>query len=77
MEKDDAIQNDSLIFADDIRDYLNGVESVPGSQNVIGFKMLFRGYVVRDWFGGNVEETKYEKMNKVIVQSCVKLYNKC
>ena len=76
-EKNQSIHNDAFQFVEDIFLYMNGSNDVPGSQNVIGFKMLFRGYVVKDWFGGNSEETKYHNTNRMIVKSCVKLYHDC
>ena len=39
--------------------------------------MLFRGYIVKDWFGDNDSETKYHEANKIIVRQCVRWYQKC
>ena len=66
-----------MVLIEDIVDYLNGNDHVPRSQNVIGFKMLFRGYIVKDWFGTNSDETKYSYVNQLIVRCCVRLYHKC
>ena len=73
----EAIKIDAGTFINDIHEYLQGWTNVPGTQNVIGFKYLFRGFVVRDWFGANELENKYSKANKVIVEQSVKFYQQC
>ena len=72
-----VILNDAFRFVDDIYCYLNGSTNVPGSQNIIGFNLLFRGFVVKDWFGANSDETKYHQSNKIIIKHCVHLYHDC
>ena len=39
--------------------------------------MLFQGFVVKDWFGANSDETKYHQSNKIIIKHCVHLYHDC
>jgi len=39
---------------DDIKNYLNGYDYFIMVQNKIGFKNLFRGFVLKDWI--NAEE---------------------
>jgi len=51
--------------------------NVPGTQNIIGFKYLFCGYAVQEWFDSNDIEEKYSQGNKVIVEQSVKLYKRC
>ena len=77
VEKNKTIRKDASIFINDIHDFMNGENDVPGSQNIIGFKQLFRGYIVKDWFDANVDETKYATANKVIIKECVMFYNQC
>ena len=62
------IKAEAEIFLDDIKSYLDGNNNVPGSQNIIGFKSLFRGYIVNDWFSDNKNETKNYEVNKVLTK---------
>ena len=75
--KNQVILNDAYRFVEDIYSYLNGSTNVPGSQNIIGFNSLFQGFVVKDWFGANSDETKYHQSNKIIIKYCVHLYHDC
>lgn len=52
------IVNKLDIFVDNIKRYFNGNSNVLGSQNIIGFKQLFCGYVVKDWFGSDENQKK-------------------
>ena len=40
-------------FVDNIIEYLNGGEKFRTTLWLLGFKELFQGYVVKDWFGHN------------------------
>ena len=39
-------------------------------------KELFRGYVVKVWFGINMNSDIYRALNKVVVKKCVEFYVK-
>ena len=47
------------------------------SQQYIGFRELFRGYIVKDWVGSNFNCDKYNELNKVVIKHIVRFYNKC
>ena len=49
-------------------EYLNGGKNFKATQWLIGFDILFRGYIVKDWMGNNTECTQYKQHNKVIVK---------
>ena len=44
---------------------------------MLGLKQLFRGYLVKDWFGADHDQNKYNGANQAIVKEYVKLYTKC
>ena len=46
-------------------------------QESIGFKHLFRGIVMRDWKGENLQHRKYRELNKILVRKCVWFYKQC
>jgi len=73
----EEVRKDTTVFINDIEAFINGNDNVPGSQNFIGFKNLFRGYVVKDWFSADTEQTKYMNVNPVIVRECVQFYQRC
>lgn len=61
----DNIKREAEQFLNDVKEYLNGDYNVAGSQSCIGFKQLFRGFILKDWFGSNDEEKKYLEANKI------------
>ena len=68
---------DVEVFLNDTIDFLQGTNSGRGTQALIGHGMLFRGFIVKDWFGGNRNQTKYQNVNKIIVKESVMYYGKC
>lgn len=74
-EKNYTLKNDTLMFANDIRNYLNSVNNIPGIQNIIRFKILFCRCLVHNQFRSNPEEIKYSFMNELIIKSYVIFYN--
>lgn len=64
-------------FVEDVIEYLNRGENYRTTQQILGFKELFRGYVVKDWFGHNEECITCKEHNKIIVTMCVRYYWKC
>ena len=56
--------------------FVLGNKNIPGTQQLLGYKYVFRGIIVKDWFGANDAEMKYSVLNKVIVQECVRYYLK-
>ena len=75
---DEEKQNAEMII-DDIENYIlvENKEFIT-TQHLIGMKMLYRGWVVKNWM--NIEErnttTKMKKMNKVLVKQSVIFYSK-
>jgi len=71
------IRADTLLFLKYIMDFLTNKQVGETTQNLIRFKELFRGYIVKDWFSKDETETKYSTLNEMFVLKCVMLYNKC
>ena len=61
----------------DLEYYLTNKEDMSTMQQTIGCDMVFRGFIVKDWFGTNRGETKYQIFNKVTVKLCVQHYWTC
>ena len=61
----------------DIRKYLIERNDYETNQQYIGFKVLFKGYVIKNWYKANFNATKYAKLNKILIKRCVKYYLEC
>ena len=46
------------------------------NQQYIGIKNLFRGVVIKVWFGMTFSQTKYEDCNKVLIREYIRYYEK-
>ena len=77
LKENEEIMNDVEVFINDTIDVLQGTNSGRGTQALVGHDMLFRGFIVKDWFGGNINQTKYHNVNKIIVKESVTYYGKC
>ena len=55
---------------------MDGKTNIPGSQNVLGYKIIFQRFIVKDWFGANDRKTKYSKLNEMILLRSVAFYKK-
>ena len=49
-------------------------DDVSTMQQLIGYDMIFRSFIVKDWFGKDKEESTHSKYNKVITKLCFKNY---
>ena len=58
----------------DILDFLTGKTVQRGTQSLIGHREIFRGIIVKDWYGANDARTSYHDIKKVIVFHSVKYY---
>ena len=80
-EKNDEVSIDNIMsFGEDIVRYLEYEEDedeYETNQWLIGMKELFRGYIVKVWFGININSDIYRALNKVVVRKCVEFYVKC
>ena len=47
------------------------------SQQHVGMKNLFRGFIVKDWEGANFNCVKYSQLNKIVIVNAVKFCNQC
>lgn len=56
--------------------FFSGHRNIDGTQNLIGYRNIFRGVIVRDWFGNDTSESKYCIANKILVHECVSFYCK-
>lgn len=71
---DDRLNGDIDLMLSNIWEFILGRESTSGTQKLIGYKNLFRGFVVRDQFGADQSTTTYKKSNIILVKACVKHY---
>ena len=46
------------------------------NQAVIGYDALFYGYIVKSWFGNDLN-SRYEDYNKMLIYHCVMFYKEC
>ena len=65
------------LMIDDVEKYMTNREDYCTMQQVLGHDMIFRGFIVKDWFGKNVNAHKYGKHNKAITKLCVQYYWMC
>ena len=52
-------------------------EEYETSQQYIGMKEIFRGFVVKDWEGSNFNCEKFRELNKVLIVNAVLFYKEC
>ena len=67
----------SKAFVERLKNYLNGKNSVGGTQELIGYKYIFQGFIVRDWDSNKTDEMSFSDMNRVIITVAVKFYLHC
>ena len=80
-EINDQISVDNMFsFGEDAMRYLeyeDNEDECETSQSLIGMKDLFRGHIVKMWFGIDICSNICRSANKVVVRKCVKFYAKC
>ena len=64
------------LLASDTIEYLRGENNGKGTQALIGHDKIFRGFIVKDWFAGDLTQKRYLQANKVIVKISVIHYSK-
>ena len=73
--------NEIMAYCEDILRYLEDdvedEDEYETTQRYVGMQEIFRGYIVKNWMGANINCTKYYVLNKVLVYECVMFYNKC
>ena len=74
LRKINECQDDVDLFIQNIGLFLNGHSNMTGTQAAIGYKNIFRGFIVRDWFGSNESQQKFGELNRVIVHDAVTHY---
>ena len=42
----------------------------------MGVDKIFKGFIIRNWFGKN-KVSKYRKWNKVMIKQSIEFYQKC
>ena len=52
----------------DIKKFLVKRDDFEMNQQYLGFKALFRGFVIRSWFGTDFSNDKYADCNKVLAR---------
>ena len=70
------LKNELNNFLCDIEKYLNSDNKFKTSQDIAGFKFLFRKYIIKDFFRNNEEYTVFFEFNKIIVKYSVEYYLK-
>ena len=68
--KHDANLEQIDLMIEDITLFLNDETPINTNQLIIRYNMLFRGYIIRNWFGMD-SSNKYKDLNKVIVKLCI------
>ena len=59
------------IFTKDVEMCLKGKTKWRKTQKILGFDIIFRGFIAKDWYSNNQNCEKYAEHNKVIVKACV------
>ena len=73
--EDDVILNmikDIVVYFDDGDD-----EEYESSQQYVGMRKLFRGFIVKDWIAADFNCEQYSELNKIVIVNAVKFYNQC
>ena len=47
------------------------------SQQYVGMRELFRGFIVKDWVEADFNCKQYSELNKIVIANAVKFYNQC
>ena len=63
MQKHDII--------DDLENIIKNKDECKTMQQVLGIEMVFRGFIVTDWFRADANCKDYEELNKKIVELCM------
>ena len=69
IEEEEVMQ-----MINNIRKYLIDRNDYETNQWYIGFKVLFRSYVIKNWQEANFNITKYVKLNKILIKQCIQYY---
>ena len=77
IEGMEDVIHEILQMIEDIKNYLNRYDYFITAQNTIGFKNLFRGFVLKDWINAEEQYNKFYIQNEIIVQKCMKHYYDC
>ena len=77
VEGIDKIIHEVLQMIKDIKIYLEGYNYFITAQKEIGFKFIFRGFILKDWINALTNCRKYSLHNEVIIQESVKFYALC
>ena len=64
------------MMIEDIMLFLNKETPVHTNQQIIGFNVLFKGYVVQNWFGIE-SNNEFEDDNKILVKNYIQFYYQC
>ena len=75
----EVAEDDIISFVEDIMKYVRNDDECDyqTNQQYVGMKELFRGFVVKVWFGVQLNDPKYHHLNKIIVKKCVNYYLQC
>ena len=70
----------TLNMLEDIATFFNNDgedEEHTTSQQCVGIKEIFRGFIVKDWEGSNFNSERFRELNKVLVVNAVLFYKEC
>lgn len=79
-EKDEWVSSDEIF--DMLEDFMLHLENgdpddYETTQQCMGMKELFRGFIIKDWKGANYHCDKCKILNKMLIKHSVQFYRKC
>ena len=74
IEGTEEIIHKVLQFIEDIKIYLQRGIYFITIQYKIRYKYLFRGFIIKDWYGEDKQCNQYVLQNEMIVKECVQYY---
>ena len=76
--KNVQLEGESIInsMINDIYNFLTYRNPQGTNQVLIGYKALFKGYIVRNWVGAELSN-RFEDYNKIIIVKYIQYYSRC
>ena len=68
LEEADKVPHKSMQFVEDVKCYLWGEDNFKILQPILGFKIMFREFVIKDWFDSDENYNKFYNQNMIIAQ---------
>ena len=61
----------------DIIKYFNYDDNYYANQQIIGYKDMFMGVIIKEWVAGNEHGVIFHNYNKILIKCCVQFYVEC